>query len=74
MSLAFYTNVLDFERVDGDDDLGHPRARGLQHRGIRTLPRPSMKARSTRAGARASVTSTIPSATHYGSLRDNLPR
>jgi len=24
MSLAFYTGVLDFERVDGDDDLGDP--------------------------------------------------
>ncbi len=24
MSLAFYTEVLDFERVDGDDDLGDP--------------------------------------------------
>jgi catechol 2,3-dioxygenase-like lactoylglutathione lyase family enzyme len=23
-SLAFYTGVLDFERVDGDDDLGDP--------------------------------------------------
>jgi catechol 2,3-dioxygenase-like lactoylglutathione lyase family enzyme len=23
-SLAFYTSVLDFERVDGDDDLGDP--------------------------------------------------
>src|SRR5881394_1348116 len=23
-SLAFYTNVLDFERVDGDDELGDP--------------------------------------------------
>jgi len=102
-SLAFYTGVLDFERVDGDDDMDDPSYsllsrggdqlilsshrgdgafgpsssrpststrcfagsgnEGYAHRGIRTLPSTSMKARSTRAGVRASSMSTIRMAT-----------
>ena len=34
-SLAFYTEVLDFERVDGDDDLGDPSFSVLSRDGAR---------------------------------------
>ena len=36
-SLAFYTSVLDFERVDGDDDLGDPSFSVLSRDGHRLI-------------------------------------
>src|SRR6266404_379588 len=36
-SLAFYTGVLDFERVDSDDDLADPSFRVLSRNGDRLL-------------------------------------
>jgi len=36
-SLAFYTDVLDFERVEGDDDLADPCFSGLSRNGDRLL-------------------------------------
>jgi catechol 2,3-dioxygenase-like lactoylglutathione lyase family enzyme len=36
-SLAFYTNVLDFERIDGDDDLADPCYNLLAREGDRLI-------------------------------------
>jgi|GEM_PF-1086518 len=114
-SLAFYTGMLDFEHLDGDDNLDDPcfsiltregdqlwlsshrgdgqfgqaivvttesvdalfrkfRGEGCAPRGIRMLPRQSMKGRSIRAGGRGSSTSTIPTATRCGSPKRSLVR
>jgi catechol 2,3-dioxygenase-like lactoylglutathione lyase family enzyme len=82
-ALAFYTGVLDFERVDGHGSLDDPTFSVVSRQGDQlflsshrgdgvfgaVVAVMTDKALSIRAGARVSSTSTIPTATRSGSFR-----